>query len=52
MHEHINYFTPKSLRILLKKQGFDIVAEEIVWVDSKWRKQKVMCILAKLGKQA
>lgn len=52
MHEHINYFTPKSLRILLKKQGFDILAEEIVWVDSKWRKQKVMCILAKLGKQA
>lgn len=50
MHEHINYFTPESLKILLKKQGFYIVAEEILRVDSKWRKQKVICILAEIDK--
>lgn len=49
MTEHINYFTPKALEILLRKHGFQIIDEEVSVIDMGWQKAKTITMMAKLS---
>jgi hypothetical protein len=46
IHEHINFFTEKSMRILLEKNGFNIVHLESVTRANPYREMRFLCCLA------
>jgi SAM-dependent methyltransferase len=48
-HEHVNFFTPESIRRLLEKAGLQCVADHILPIDLGWRKGYVMGVLARLA---
>jgi ubiquinone/menaquinone biosynthesis C-methylase UbiE len=51
MSEHINFFTPKSIDILLKKAGFAVIGiEEFYFTNSKFMKWKSLGIVARKQK--
>lgn len=45
MNEHINYFTPESINILLKNKGFKILSNEVKTINAGWIKTKIICVL-------
>ena len=49
MHEHINYFTPKSLKNILENEGFKMLHNETKTIDSKWCKSQIISTLCVLG---
>lgn len=48
MHEHINFFTPKSVEVMLKFSGFNVISNEIRNIDCGWQKADFICTLAKI----
>ena len=48
MHEHINFFSPESLEILLKNNNFEILYNKITKLNFGWTKSKIICTLARL----
>ncbi|MBS4759104.1 MAG: methyltransferase domain-containing protein [Clostridium sp.] len=48
MSEHQNYFTQKSLEILLSNNDFEILDSDVKEVDHVWCREKSINILAKL----
>lgn len=45
MSEHINYFTPESINILLKNKGFKILSNDVKTINAGWIKSKTICTL-------
>jgi hypothetical protein len=52
MHEHINFFTKKSLEILLSKAGFKTIDTDDFICESKLGRSKNIGILAKKIKKS
>ena len=48
MHEHINFFSQKSLEILLKNNSFDILHNQIYKLNFGWTRPKIISVLARL----
>lgn len=44
-HEHINHFTPKSIEVLLKKEGFKILHNDVKTIDCEWVKSEIISTL-------
>jgi SAM-dependent methyltransferase len=51
MHEHINYFTPKSILDLLENSGFEVIYNETKTINCVWSKQEIIGTLAKVKKE-
>ena len=50
MHEHVNFFSVKSLTKLLEKEGFSLIFIDTNELDFCWCKLTVLSFLAKLKK--
>jgi len=48
MHEHINFFSPENLEILLNNNNFEILYNKVTRLDFGWIKGKNICALARL----
>lgn len=48
MHEHINFFSPESLEILLSNNNFEILYNKVTELNFGWTKAKIICTLARL----
>ena len=48
MHEHINYFTPMSIKYALEAHGLTVVHESVNIIDCEWCKSQTINILAQL----
>jgi len=49
MHEHINYFTPQSIKFLLEQEGFMVLHNERKTIDVKWGKFNLISTLCVLN---
>ena len=49
MHEHINYFTPESVKYMLEQNGFEVVYSEVLDLNVGWSKGKAISTLARLA---
>ncbi len=48
-HEHINYFTPRSLTALIRHNGFRVLKMDVVEIDEQWRKAVQIFAAARLA---
>lgn len=48
MSEHLNYFTPQSLKFLIESNGFEIITQAVREVNHGWCKEKDINILCQL----
>lgn len=48
MTEHINYFTPDSFNVMLKKSGFDILHFQTGKIDSGWNITNVLSAICRI----
>jgi hypothetical protein len=48
-HEHINFFSQKSLVKLVQSCGLEVLAEDTLPVSLGWRKSTVQMLICKLS---
>lgn len=46
MHEHVNYFSPKSMEKMLINNGFKNISVKVAQVDCGWTTHSLICCLA------
>ena len=48
-HEHVNQFDLRSLSVLLRVQGFDVIKSQLKTVDFGWCQPRILSVLARPG---